>query len=239
MLSQKIVVTLLLFFNICYSVAQVDHLRTIEVYGYAEQEIVPDQILFEVTIEEFLEGRDKIPLAKLESQLFNLSDHLGINRDQVALFDNSMRNRPVRRRQEEILQSKSFLFTFSNIGQLDTFARLITNIPIDQAQIIQVTHSDLPEFEQNLKLQAIQNASVKASAMLNELSEELGPVQKIVEFGENGIAQILNQYTNYLENYYATVFRAQNGNLSPGNTQSIPYRKIRIKTSVEVVFAIE
>lgn len=75
--------------------------------------------------------------------------------------------------------------------------------------------------------------------MLNELSEELGPVQKIIEFGEKGIAQMLNQYTYYLENYYKVVNRAQSGNLSPGNTQSIPYRKIKIKTSVEVVFAIK
>ena len=63
---------MLLFLLFLYQIAytQNTELRFIEVVGYAETEIIPDEIYYTVELKEFTENKSKITLDTLDAQFF-------------------------------------------------------------------------------------------------------------------------------------------------------------------------
>jgi uncharacterized protein YggE len=63
----------------------VDLRRKIEVTGIAEQEVTPDIINVSITLKEYLDGKKKITISQLESQLEKAVAEAGIAKEDFTI----------------------------------------------------------------------------------------------------------------------------------------------------------
>lgn len=129
----RILLFLLLFYQI--GQAQNAESRFIEVVGYAETEIIPDEIYYTVELKEFTENKNKVPLDTLDARFFEIINAFQITSDDVAIGDTYSRKYFVRRKEQDVFRTKTYIIKFSDIQQLDRFGQSIESIPVEKASI--------------------------------------------------------------------------------------------------------
>lgn len=180
--------------------------RTIEVNGSAELEVEPDEIKFIIEIEEYWEEefreeqspgtytpeelqererleeyRTKVPLAVIEDGLVKSLHGVGISNDDIVV---SNLGNYWRFRGKEFLYRKQFIVTISDFSKINELAKIMDAKGIKYMNISELTHSNIGELKKQVKIQALQEAKVKAKYMLESMGEELGDIISIVEMGE-------------------------------------------------------
>lgn len=61
------------------------NLKTIEVIGEAEQEIIPDEIYLQIILKEYKKGGRKVKMNKLESELISAVEELGLPSNHLTV----------------------------------------------------------------------------------------------------------------------------------------------------------
>ena len=92
---------------------------SIQVTGYAELEIVPDEIYYTVEIADKKEGKEFIQLDIIENKFLKILDEMQIDSSQVSVLDTYNRNFQYKRKKEEIIRSKKFEVRFKSIKEVD------------------------------------------------------------------------------------------------------------------------
>src|ERR1700742_1650788 len=83
---KKLIILIALATIACNTFAQnVDLRRKIEVNGTAEQEVTPDIINVSISLQEYMDGKKKITIDKLESQLENAVKDAGIAKEDFTI----------------------------------------------------------------------------------------------------------------------------------------------------------
>src|SRR5476649_764605 len=92
---------------------QVDLRRKIEVTGIAEQEVTPDIINVSISLQEYLDGRKKITIDQLESQLEKAVNEAGIPKEDFTLSNVSAWNNTWQKKKNpDFLASKQYSIRF-------------------------------------------------------------------------------------------------------------------------------
>ena len=208
----------------------------IEVIGYSEREIIPDEIWYEIEISDQKQGKEFIQLDKLEKDLWQIIEELGIDKSRIELDHTSSRKLEYRRNRNEIVRSKTYWVKFTDISELDKFAVRLEEVRINRSGIVKVNYSKLLELEDELKIEAIINAKNKAIKILEAIDEEIGKIKHITEmYGNDYMNYMLGQYLDY-ENI---VMQSQSGMLYSGSKQELKYKKIKFRTTIKAVFEIK
>ncbi len=126
--------------------------RCIEVFGYAEQAYVPNEIIYRIHLEEFFEQKQKVTIADLQRRFFRVVDQLGIPREQVKVEDADQRRILVRKKSNTTVHSKSFLIKFSYIDTLDLLAEQLELV--QKVEIVELDHIDHLDMDRELNLLA-------------------------------------------------------------------------------------
>ena len=229
-------IALLLFLLIKLNIyGQEGEVREIEVIGYSQREIVPDELYYEVEISDYKEGREYIQLEELDRQFWKILEELEISDEQIEIDDTNSRKLEYRRRKSEVIRSKTYRVKFSEINDLDKFAIEVEKIKIERSGIVDINYSRLEELEEELKIEATINAKSRAEKILSSIGEELGKVIQITELFQNG-------YQEYLLEQYFTILRlvmkAERGMLS-SNSGNTKFKKIKFRTTIKVKFEIK
>jgi len=209
--------------------------REIEVIGYSQREIVPDELYYEVELSDYKEGREYIQLEKLDKQFWEIVGEFEISDDRLEIDDTNSRKLEYRRRKSEVIRSKTYRIKFEEIINLDNFAKRIEKIKIAKSGIVDINYSRLEELEEELKIEATINAKSRAGKILASIGEEIGRVKQITELYQNGYQEYL------LEQYFSIprlMMRAERGMLS-GNSDKIKFKKIKFRTTIKVIFEIK
>lgn len=235
-MCHRLLLLLLLFYQI--GQAQNAESRFIEVVGYAEMEIIPDEIYYTVELKEFTENKNKVQLDTLDARFFEIINAFQIISDNVVIGDTYSRKYSVRRKEQDVFRTKTYIIKFNEIQQLDRFGQSIESIPVEKASITKLNYSKIIETEEKLKIQALENAKTKAQKLLAAVGEELGEVINVSEFYEDDIRSILNSYILY-SNYDNNMGRVQSGMLNPYNdNRDIQFKKSKLSVTIKAKFKI-
>src|SRR5271165_4688602 len=91
-MKKIILLIALLVFEFGVFAQSVDLRRKIEVTGTAEQEITPDIINVSISLQEYMNGRNKIAIDQLEGQLVDAVKKAGIAKEDFTIINVSAWN---------------------------------------------------------------------------------------------------------------------------------------------------
>lgn len=212
----------------CSTFAQsVDLRRKIEVSGTAEQEVTPDIINVSISLQEYMNGKNKVTIDVLENQLENAVQEAGIPKDDFTINNLSAYNNYYQKKKDpDFLAAKQYSIRFHD---LDKFNRVLSGVDpkgIQSTNIDSYDYSKITELKHDLKIQALLAAKDKATYLLNSIGEKLGGVIDITEV-DNGNNQ------GFIANR-AVLFNAK----APVADSDIDFKKIKLSFQINAVFEI-
>ena len=201
--------------------------KKITVVGKADMELTPDEIYLSISLKEYLEGKRKVTIDKLEASLVKGLKKAGIEEKNLTVENVHGYNwNWKKRRSEEFLATKSFRLKLANLKKVDQLLATLDERGINQVNINHYTHSKLEQYQKELKLQALQNAKEQAAFLLNGIGEELGPVLEIQELGKGRPQPVL--------------YRAEMMQAADASYQSdVEFKTIKIQSEIQAVFKIQ
>nr|WKN35028.1 SIMPL domain-containing protein [Tunicatimonas sp. TK19036] len=208
--------------------------KKIEVTGSAEQEIVPDEIYFGISLKEYIgDNKDKVTIDKLERELYNAVRKIGVEEEDFRIedvqsynYDWYRRNKPQR---EEFLASKKYTIKFEKLDEINRLFAYLDPKGIQSTNIDRYDHSKMEQYEQELKIKALQNAKDKAQYLLSGIGERMGGVLEVTEIYNGGGGP---------QPYYQSMAYARAEDASM-QAPSIEFQKINLRYEVRAVFEIQ
>jgi uncharacterized protein len=207
---------------------QVDLRRKIEVSGVAEKEVTPDIINVSISLKEYLDGKKKIAIDQLESQLESAVSASGIAKEDFTISDVSAWNNTwEKKKTPDFLASKQYNIRFHDLNKYNQILTKIDPKGIESTDIASYDYSKMTELKRDLKIQALLAAKEKATYLLKSIDEKLGRPINITE----------SDNSNYAVSPRAFANRAMIANAAPAESD-IDIKKIKLSFQVQVVFEI-
>ena len=212
-------------------------IKKIEVTGLAELEVVPDEIYVGITLQEFYnKNKEKIVIDQISKNFIAICDKAGITKDRIEVqnmsgFDNtSWWYRKRKKEQPDLLQSTTYIIKFSNPAEMDKLVNMLDDNATQNVFINKTSSSKEAEHKKQLKVQALQNAKLKAQYLLEGIGEKPGQVLFVKEIE-------VNDFPMYKGNYERSVMMTMDAGTS--SNEGINFKKIKYRVDVEAHFAIQ
>ncbi len=199
--------------------------KKIEVNGEAEMEITPDEIMFRIVLKEYLDGRKKADINKLESQLVKAVKAEDLNTEDLTVEGIYGYNwNWKKQRSEEFLASKSFRLKVADLKKVNELLERLDPRGVNNVSVASYTHSKMEQFQNELKLEALKNAKQKAAFLLKGIDEKLGGVLEVSEINQPQVP----------------VYRAQTMEMAAdsGYQSELEFNSIKLKAELRAVFSI-
>jgi uncharacterized protein YggE len=160
----------------------VDLRRKIEVTGIAEKEVTPDIINVSISLQEYLDGRKKITIDQLESQLESAVKQAGIPKEDFTISNVSgWNNTWQKKKNPDFLASKQYSIRFHDLDKFNQILSKIDPKGIQSTNIDSYDYSKMADLKRELKIQALQSAKEKATYLLGSINEKVGRPISITE----------------------------------------------------------
>lgn len=227
-MKKLFVITALIFFAYGAFAQSVDLRRKIEVTGIAEKEVTPDIINVSISLQEYMDGKKKTTIDKLEIQLENAVKEAGIAKEDFTISNVSAWNNTLQKKKNpDFLASKQYSIRFHDLNKYNQILSKIDPKGIQSTYIESYDYSKIDQLKNELKLKALLSAKEKASYLLNGINEKLGRPIMITE----------NDNSNYPMPRTA-MFKTMSATDSVPGESDIDAKKIKLSFQVQVVFEI-
>jgi uncharacterized protein YggE len=154
--------------------------RKIEVTGTAEQEVTPDIINVSISLQEYMDGKSKVTIDVLESQLENAVKAAGIPKEDFTINDlSAWNNNYQKKKTPDFLASKQYNIRLYNLNKFDQIVSSIDPKGIQSTNIASYDYSKMDQLKDELKLKALLDAKARAAYMLNGIGDKLGDALNI------------------------------------------------------------
>jgi uncharacterized protein YggE len=222
------IIIVLLLITVTGFAQNVDLRRKIEVNGTAEKEVTPDIINVTISLKEYIDGKNKITISQLESQLEKAVNEAGIAKADFTINSLSSYNYTYQKKKNpDFLVSKQYGIRFHDLNRFDQIMSKLDAKGVQSTNIDSYDYSKIAEVKRELKIQALLAARDKASYLLTSLNEKLGSVINITE----------NEESNYP--VYKTAMYANRVLAADAAPESdIDAKKIKLSFQVHAVFEI-
>jgi len=207
----------------------VDLRRKIEVTGIAEQEVTPDIINVSISLKEYLDGKKKITISQLESQLEKAVAEAGIAKEDFtinSLF--SWNNATEKKKNPDFLASKQYGIKFRDLNKFDQILSKVDPKGIQSTNIDSYDYSKINALKNELKLKALLAARDKATFLVNGLGDKLGGAINIVENDNSSFPQPRN-----------VMYMSKAMNADVAQESDIDFKKIKLSFQIQAVFEIK
>ncbi len=207
----------------------VDLRNRIEVSGNAEQEITPDIIYVSVSLKEYMDGKNKVTIDRLENQLEKAVATAGVPKANFTISNVSSYNyTPAKKKNPDFLASKQYRIKLNNLNRLDQIMDAVDSKGVQSTNIDSYDYTKLSELKKGLRMKALLNALEKAGDMLAGISEKLGRPISIIE----------NDDAN-LPSPSPVMYMAREKSMDIAMPESdVSFKNIKLNYSVRVVFEI-
>lgn len=164
---------------------------TIEVAGFAEMEVIPDEIYFNVSLKEYFNDeknqKDKVIISTLEKQLIKAIADAGLPKESLSIsgvggYQNYTEKK---KKPATFLESKQYELKVDRADKLDGILSKVDSRGINYANVSRVEHSKREEFKKQVKIDALKAAKVKAEYLVAAVDQKLGKIMEIRELDEN------------------------------------------------------
>ena len=227
---------LLLFFsNLCITQIQAQTTNSIpyiEVTGVKELEIVPDEIFIQFTLKERYEGKTKITIDQQKKKLFYLLKKTKIDLKNLSLTNANAGYVPVRKRKKDVLSSEDYILKVGTVKEISEVWNILDNVGAEKAYISKISHSNIENFQNQVKIDAVKNAKEKAVNLLGAIGEKIGNVLYIQEQNH------YNPSYRTLNTRLLTKSSAESENIDTSEPE-ISFQKIKLRYSVLTRFSIK
>ncbi len=223
---KKIIIAALVLFTLTANAQMADLRRKIEVTGSAESEVTPDIIYFGVSLKEYMDGRTRIDINQLETQLQKAVADAGFANTDLTINNISGYTTYQKKRDPNFLVSKQYRIKLHDLNKINQILGGIDAKGIQYTGIDSYDYSKITELRSELKLKALIAARDKASYLLNGIGERLGGAIEVTEVDDNSYSRPM---------MYANKMVTADANQSP---QDIDFKKIKLNFQIKAVFEI-
>jgi uncharacterized protein YggE len=233
---KKLLLVLITIISSFATFAQTDNqpkVRSIEVTGSAELEVVPDEVYLSVTLREYMKDKNKVYLTDIDKEFKKVLADAKIDLKDVSVEGASgyfnyeyWRHHTTK---TDFLASKTYIIKLPNLEKYNELMQKMDNKGIENAWLQRTDNSKIEEYRQQVKINALKAAKEKARLMLESIGEQLGEVLYIKEINQG---------------YYQPVMYKGMANMamdaeSAGGNAPIEMQKIKLRYEVEVHFKIK
>ncbi|PIE87532.1 MAG: SIMPL domain-containing protein [Bacteroidetes bacterium] len=216
----------------------INNLRFIEVTGSAEKKISPDEIRFQIGIEEYLKDEFKsrkvfkddvtlIPLEEIDKNLMSALGDIGITNDQIIIKEVG---RHWNRSGKYFKKSKTIELVLNDFSIVDRILTKVNVRGVNSMRITALKNKDIAKYREQVKIEAMQAAKRKATYLLESVGEKTGKIISVIELNDSP-----ESFRRPPQNMYSnTVMPSDN---SDGNGENM--RKIKLRYEVKIRFEIE
>jgi uncharacterized protein YggE len=220
--------------------------RTIEVTGSAEKEVTPDEVYYGVTLTEYMHGKLKVTMPDMEAKLMKKAESIGIKKEDVQVENASMYNYDYyyydyyyRHKHDNYFATKTFII---KIGKPENIEKLLNDgdsLNVSSAQIQKFDNSNMRQYRDSLKIQALKAAQKKADMLLTSIGEERGQAISITEIEpvEYNYPSYYGYYGGGFGNLSNAVSTDESANRSTVNTAA--FKDMKLRYEMKVVYSIK
>lgn len=216
--------------------------KTITVAGSAEMEITPDEIYVVVDLREYdKKGQGKINIESIKSDFLQNCKDVGLPDSTITIASYEGDNNPwIRKKKKaDLYASISYQIKFSKAADMDKLVAKLDDNATQNFQIVKTSHSKLPEFRKQLKIQAIKAAKEKGAYLSEAIGEKLGEAVTIAEPTEEFMP-----YYNQINllgsaNMKMAAQRKYEEDSVTSGGQQVEFKSIKLRFAVNVVFALK
>lgn len=155
--------------------------RFIEITGTSEMEITPDELYITITLQERMDGKEKITIDKQEAELKKNLKELGINLENLTLSKADADYGKVRKSNKDVLISKSYILKLSDADMISKVYERLDKIDAQDAYISRYTHSKILDYQKENRIKAMKAAKEKVEYLLSAVGQQAGPPLQISE----------------------------------------------------------
>lgn len=186
---KRIIITAALIISTVNLFAQnVDLRRKIEVNGTAEQEVTPDIINVSISLQEYLNGKNKVTIDVLENQLEGAVKAAGIPHEDFTINNLAAWNNYYQKKKSpDFLASKQYIIRLHDLNKFDQILAAIDPKGIASTNIESYSYSKINDLKNELQLKALLDAKNRAAYLVNGVGNKLGDVINIT-FADNSDA---------------------------------------------------
>ncbi len=205
----------------------------VEVEGTAEKEYAPDEFYLSININEADVANRKTTVEKLETEMKNTLSASGIDvkKDLTVMDMSSSYNYWYywSRNRNRIVTSKQYQLKLTGMKQIETTFQKLEALGITNISISKVDFSGKDKLENEVRAQAVKNASEKAAALVSAVGQKIGKVIYIKEV----------TYNNVVMNESEAKYEIVADNAAPKSEEvSLDYNKQKAKSSIVARFEI-
>jgi len=213
--------------------------KTINVSGIAEMEVVPDEIYVQVELREYdKKGGNKVDIDAIKSDFLKAAVSIGLNENDISVqgyqgWDGNLWiYKKNKKKNPDLKASITYQVKLATTKKMDELVQKLDDEATQNFFISRVSHSKLPEFKKELKIQAVKSAKEKATYLANAINENVGEAVTINEPNE------INAFPQPM--YANRMMKAQVAE-DAGNEQlpNIDFKKIKLQFEVNVTFALK
>jgi uncharacterized protein len=213
--------------------------KTIQVTGSAETHIIPDEIYVIVTLKEYeKKNSGKIPLELIKQNFLDYCRSIGLPDSAVSIASyEGYNNYPwlrKRKMKDELYASISYQVKFTTSRKMDELVDKLDEDATQNFVIARLSHSKLPEYRKQLKIQATKAAKDKAAYMADAVGEKVGEAVTISESDDAFPPEI---YRAAQSNAYAGFMRDKDG-IADGE-KGVDFKNILLRYEVRATFALK
>lgn len=211
--------------------------RKIEVTGFSEMEVMPDELYFTVSLREYFKDeknqKDKVLISTLEKQLVQAVAEAGLPKENLSVsgVGGYQQQWEKNKKPATFLESKQYQLKVERADKLDGVLSKVDSRGIQYANMSRADHSKKEEFKNQVKVAALKNAKEKAAFLLNAIGEKAGPVLEIRELEEGA-------------SYPQPMFKSAMRSMAMESADAVPdsdldYQKIKLSYRMQAVFEIQ
>ncbi|HMS43014.1 MAG TPA: SIMPL domain-containing protein [Pyrinomonadaceae bacterium] len=210
--------------------------RVIEVTGSAEMLVTPNEFTFKITLLERIEDKKKITIETQEANLKSELGKIGVDvAKDLTVFDLTSVYIS-QKKTKDTLGSKDYRLKLKDLEQIGRLQEIADRLNISRLDLVEATHSELPRFRRETKIEATKAAKNKAEYMLGAIGERIGKavfIKEIENDEDDGYQSNLRSNNNLSSNSNTFVIDGQE------SSNKLGFSKIKIRYEVLARFEIE
>ncbi|MEY4127077.1 MAG: hypothetical protein RL737_1266 [Bacteroidota bacterium] len=213
-----------------------EELPYIEVNGYAEKEVIPNEIYIGITLRERMENKEKVTIDSQEKQLREALTTLSIPISNLSIADANADYVKVSWQKRDVLTKKEYLLKVGNATTVGKVFQELEKMKIQDGSIDHVSHSAIDSLRKQVRIEAIKAAKEKSDYLLNAIGQKTGKALIVSELENNTVtrndlSRMPARATNKL--YSDSVFE------SIDFEPEIEFQKIKLSYSIYTKFTIQ
>jgi uncharacterized protein YggE len=203
--------------------------NTVEVTGRAEKEIVPDEIYIRIVIDETA-LKQKQTVEKMETDMIAALKKLGIDTDKDLKIGNmSSEYKDYFLKNNTARTTATYELKVNGVQLLGRVYQTLEGLGISNLNITKLSHSKIKEFQEELRVEALQNAQQVAKRLAEAIGQKAGRAVQIVDYN-NDI---------YVAAPRADVMMIRGAGAAPQYDTELEFKDIKLTYNIQAKFALE